>query len=254
MGYKRDNPGISHSSLATNLLNLVRFAQKVSVPFVDMKREDVLGYLDSLEKPESLDPTYKWKGFYNAFEITVTRFFKWFYHPGIDADDRPKPAIVAGLKKAKPKGGKKRKRYGPGDVWTLEVFLKYCPDPRVKAYHGLAIDTGAHPHELLKLKIEDIIWPPDGQPPKFILNGKTGPRTNISMRYHKYLRNFIDQHPKRSIPGTVLIYSKKTGSILNEDALCQIYTKKLKPYFIKLLDTTIGQDDRSKIFYLLKKP
>ncbi len=98
MAYKRDNPGVAHSRLATNLLNSVRFAQKVNKPIVDMS-EDVLGNLDSLEKPESLDPTHKWKGFYNAFEITVTRFFKWFYHPDIDSDDRPKPAIVAGLKK-----------------------------------------------------------------------------------------------------------------------------------------------------------
>jgi integrase len=257
MAYKRDNPGIAHSSLATNLLNLVRFAEKVNKPFVDMKREDVLGYLDGLEKPESLDPTHRWKEFYNLFEITVTRFFKWFYHPDVDADDRPKPPIVAGLKIAKPKGGKKRKRYGPGDMWTLEdneIFLKYCPDPRIKAYHGLAIDTGARPHELLKLKIGDIVWPPDGQPPRFILNGKTGSRTNRSIRYHKYLRNFIDQHPRRSIPSSILIYSKKTGGILNEDALCQIYTKKLKPYFVKLLDQAIGQDDRNKIFHLLKSP
>jgi hypothetical protein len=57
MAYKRDNPCIAHSSLATNLLNLVRFAEKVIKPFVDMERDDVLGYLDGLEKPKSLDPT-----------------------------------------------------------------------------------------------------------------------------------------------------------------------------------------------------
>jgi len=50
MAYKRDIPGIAHSSLATNLLNLVRFAQKVNKPFLDMKRDDVLGYLDIFEK------------------------------------------------------------------------------------------------------------------------------------------------------------------------------------------------------------
>jgi hypothetical protein len=68
------------------------------------------------------------------------------------------------------------------------------------------------------------------------------------MRYHKYLRNFIDQHPKRSIPSSILFYSKKTGGILNEDALCQIYTKKLKPYFVKLLDTAyeVEEGKRSK--------
>ena len=257
IAYKRDNPGIAHSSLTMNLLNLVRFAEKVSKPFAEMTRDDLLEYLYGLEKPESIDPNHRWKGFYNLFEIIVTRFFKWFYYPDISANERPKPAIVIGLKKARPKGGKKRKRHGPGDMWASEdneVFLKYCPDPRIKGYHALAIDTGARPHELLKLKIEDIIWPPNGEPPMFTLSGKTGPRVNRSMRYHKYLRNFIDQHPKRSIPSSILFYSKKTDGILNEDALCQIYTKKLKPYFVKLLDTAIGQDDRSKIFHLLKKP
>lgn len=108
MAYKRDNPGIAHSSLATNLLNLVRFAEKVIKPFVDMERDDVLGYLDGLEKPESLDPTRKWKGFYNAFSNGSTIKILMLIIP--------KPAIVAGLKKAKPKGGKKRKMYGPGDM------------------------------------------------------------------------------------------------------------------------------------------
>lgn len=53
-----------------------------------------------------------------------------------------------------------RKAYKPTDMWTLEdnlVFLKYCPDPKMVCYHALAI-AGARPHEILALKIEDIIW------------------------------------------------------------------------------------------------
>jgi len=87
------------------------------------------------------------RGMYNLFVIIITRFFKWLYYPDIDADERPKPVVVAGLRKAKPKGGKKRKRYGPGDMWGLddnEVFLKYCPDPRIKGYHALILGD----HEL----------------------------------------------------------------------------------------------------------
>jgi integrase len=257
VSYKRDNPGIANSTLSITLLNLIRFAERVNKPFTNISYEDVLKYLDGFRKSESLDPNGRWRGMYNLFVIIITRFFKWLYYSDIDADERPKPVVVGGLRKAKPKGGKKRKRYGPGDMWGLddnEVFLKYCPDPRIKGYHALAIDTGARPHELLGLKIEDIIWPPDGQPPRFILNGKTGPRVNRSMRYHKYLRNFIDQHPKRSIPSSILFYSKKTGGILNEDALRLIYVDKLKPYFTKLLDNPIGQDDRNQILHLLKKP
>jgi len=109
---------------------------------------------------------------YNLFKIIITCFFKWFYAPDISSEDRPKPTIVANLKTAKPKGGKKRKRYGPNDMWTIidnEIFFKYCPDARIIGYHSLAVDVGARPHELLGLKIEDIIWPPDGQPPRLSL-------------------------------------------------------------------------------------
>jgi integrase len=257
VSYKRDNPGIANSTLSITLLNLVRFAEKVNKPFTNMSYEDVLKHLDGFRKSESLDPNGRWRGMYNLFVIIVTRFFKWLYYADIDANERPKPVVVAGLRKAKPKGGKKRKRYGPGDMWDLddnEVFLKYCPDLRIKGYHALAIDTGARPHELLNLTIENIIWPPNGEPPLFTLNGKTGPRVNRAMRYHKYLRNFIDQHPKRSIPSSILFYSKKTGGVLNEDALRLIYVDKLKPYFTKLLDDPIGQDDRNQILHLLKKP
>lgn len=255
--YKRGNPGIASSTLTMYLLNLVRFAEYVNKPFADMTSDDILRYLDSFSKSEKEDPNQRWKGMYNLFRVIVTYFFKWFYAPDIISSDRPKPAIVANLRNAKPKGGKKRKRYGLGDMWTLddnEVFFKYCPDPRIIGYHALAIDTGARPHELLKLKIEDIIWPPDGSPPKFILNGKTVPRTVCAMRYHRYVKYSIEQHPKHAIPSSILFYSKKTDGILNGNSLYQIYVGELKPYFHKLLDTAIGQEDRKKITHLLKKP
>ena len=142
LSYRRDNPGIAESALATYCLYLVRFAQKVNKPFGDMTLDDLLGYLETLKKPDS----EKWRETWNLFLVIITRFFKWFYYPNIPAGERPKPAIIAGLKKAKPKGGKRKKVFGPKDLWEEEdneIFFKYCPDVRIKAYHGLAIDTGA---------------------------------------------------------------------------------------------------------------
>jgi integrase/recombinase XerD len=222
-----------------------------------LEREDVLGYLEGIKKPESADPTQKWIGTYNLYLVLITRFFKWFYHPDIPCSERPKPAIVANLKKAKYRGGKKRKAYKPTDMWTLEdnlVFLKYCPDPKMVCYHALAIDTGARPHEILSLKIEDIIWPPDGGYPRFVVHGKTGMRSLISCRFHKYIRKWQERHPKRSIPSSILIYSEKIGGFLNGRSLRAMYTDKLKSYFTKLLDEPIGQDDRNQILHLLQKP
>jgi len=48
LSYRRDNPGIAESTLATYCLYLVRFAQKVNKPFGDMTLDDLLGYLEIL--------------------------------------------------------------------------------------------------------------------------------------------------------------------------------------------------------------
>jgi hypothetical protein len=44
--------------------------------------------------------------------------------------------------------------YKPSDLWTEEeheLFLKYCPSPRDKAFHSMAYDTSARPGELVLL-------------------------------------------------------------------------------------------------------
>jgi hypothetical protein len=99
----------------------------------------------------------------------------------------------------------------------------------------------------LGLKIEDIIWPPNGGPPTFVVSGKTGSRSLTSLRYHRYIREWIELHPKRSIPSSILIYSKKTGGKLNEKSLRERYKSVLRPYFTRLLDEAIGQQDRNQI-------
>jgi hypothetical protein len=55
---------------------------------------------------------------------------------------------------------KKRKtNVKPTQLWTAmedQVFLKYCPDPRVALYHVMADDTSGRPHELLAKRIGDV--------------------------------------------------------------------------------------------------
>jgi integrase len=102
-------------------------------------------------------------------------------------------------------------------MWTLEnqnIFFKYCPSKKIKCYHAIAVDTGARPHEILGLRIEDIIWPPDGRPPTFTVSGKTGSRPLPLLRFHRYVREWIEQHPKRAVPSSILILSKRGGMLL----------------------------------------
>jgi Phage integrase family len=131
--------------------------------------------------------------------------------------------------------------------------LKYCPDKRIKCYHAIAASTGARPHEILKLKISDIDWLSDGGFPNIPAEGKTGKRNVTMYFFYKYVKEWIELHPKRPVHSSYLIYSKKTGEMLGEDSLRGIYERDLYAHFIKLLEEPIGQDDRNRIEQLLRK-
>lgn len=50
--------------------------------------------------------------------------------------------------------------YTAKDMWTDEddqLFLKYCEDPLIRLYHSMSRDVSNRPHELLKVRIGDII-------------------------------------------------------------------------------------------------
>jgi len=201
--YKHETD-VKDSTLTTNLLYLLRFVHKVNKPFADMTREDVIGYLNSIKIGN------KWRRTFKLLCIYLTRFFRWFYHPGLSPKERPRPQVVENLGKVKI-DRKKDRPYKHTDMWTLEnhnIFFKYCPSKKIKCYHAIAVDTGARPHEILGLKIEDIIWPLDGKPPTFTVSGKTGSRPLPLLRFHRYVREWIEQHPKRAVPSSILILTE----------------------------------------------
>ena len=89
--------------------------------FKDLTREDIIAFLDSIRKPESVDPLHKWIGTYNLFRIELFRFFKWLYSPAsIDASKRPKPSVIENIPKLR---RKEVSIYKPSDLWTPEDDL-----------------------------------------------------------------------------------------------------------------------------------
>ena len=87
--------------------------------------------------------------------------------------------------------------YKPSDLWTQrdnEIFLKYCPSKRDKAFHSMAIDTSARPHELLGLKIKDIhfkVSPRGIQYAEVLVSGKTKTRTVPLLSSLPYIKEWI---------------------------------------------------------------
>ena len=125
--------------------------------FEDTTRDDVISFLDSFRKTETVDPLHKWIGTYNAYRVNLVRFFKLLYYPDVPKRERPKPAVIENIHEQK---RREQSIYKPSNLWTPEddlLFLKYCPSKRDKCYHAVSRDLSCRPpHELLKLKIKDV--------------------------------------------------------------------------------------------------
>jgi integrase len=137
------------------LTRLSRFHNSSKL-FINMKREDILSYLNSLRKPD--DPLHKWIGTYNLHVANLVRFFKWLCNPSVDPRQRPKPEVLNNIPKLK---RKEISIYKPSDLWTVEddlLFLRWCTNKRDRCYHAISRDLSARPHEILNLRIKDIIF------------------------------------------------------------------------------------------------
>jgi integrase len=249
-------------NVKTNRNTLNRLLQfRHDKPFVNMKREDIISYLNSIRKSEGVDPLHKWIGTYNSRLRNLIRFFKWLYSPTKAPGQRPKPRILYNVPQLR---RKETSIYKPSDLWTLEddlIFLKWCPSPRDRCYHAISRDLSARPSEILNLKIKDIIIKNVGtkQYAEVLVNGKTGSRHLPLIDSLPYVKEWLDQHPQRSNRNSYLICTlirSNVGSQLTRNGLLHIYTRQYKKkYFPMLLRSpTISNEDKQKIQDLLDKP
>jgi hypothetical protein len=73
-----DNHRINYLSC---LCILSQFHSTTNKTYKEMSREDILLFLDSFRKSESIDPLHKWIGTYNLYRTLLSYFFKWLYFP-----------------------------------------------------------------------------------------------------------------------------------------------------------------------------
>jgi integrase/recombinase XerD len=231
--------------------------------FKDMTRQDILNFLDKFRKSEQADPLHKWVGTYEISRIILLRFFRWLYYPDLPEDKRPKPAIMENINKIK---RREISVYKPTDLWTEEddvLFYKYCPSVRDRCWHAVTRDTGCRPHELLRLKIKDVVIQQlDGgyHIARITVNGKTGVRNVRLNNAYPFYKEWISNghHPFSSNPNAFLFCGmgrKNTGRKISVDAIQAVYEKYKKEHFPKLLeDPTVPEEDKRKIRDLLRKP
>lgn len=229
--------------------------------FREVTRQNIIDFLDSLRKPETLDPMHKWIGTRNLYLVHLVRFFKWLYYPDTEHSKRPKPEIVQNISRLR---RKEKSTYKPSDMWTQEddlLFCRYCPSKRDKAYHMIARDTSARPHEILRLKIKSVVWnrTSDGKIYASVLvNGKTGSRSLLLTDSIPYLKDYLNtEHPMPNTVESPLICAtgKALGRRLSPTALYHIYSSYRRRVFPNILNNNdLPEEDKLKLQNLLTKP
>ena len=259
----RTEINLSENYKAITLNTLSRLSQfyKGSRPFIRMKREHIVAFLESLRKQDNDDPMHRWIGTYNLYLTVLSRFFKWLCNPTrLEPNQRQKPEMLQNIPKLK---RKEVSIYKPTDLWTLEddlLFLKWCPNKRDRCYLAISRDLSARPHEILDLQIKDIIFKQAGnkQYAEVLVNGKTGTRHLPLIDSLPYVKDWLDQHPQRNNPNAYFICSmfrSNVGGRLTRIGLLHIFTKQYRDYFLKLTnDSTVPKEERQGIRDLLKKP
>jgi integrase/recombinase XerD len=242
--------------------------------FEDMMatRDDILLYLDSCRKPENEDPLHKWIGTYNIRRIILFRFFKWLYYPDVDSSKRRselsvqgrKPECIIGIPQIK---RKEISCYKPSDLWSQEddlLFLKWVTNKRDRCYHTMSRDLSARPHEILNLKIKDVIFKTvdNGrkQYAEVPVNGKTDSRHIPLIQSIPYIKDWLSNHPSRNNQNAPLFVGLGRRSSMGRrqltfDGLYHIYKYYKHEFFPRLLeDPTVSNEDKEKIKNLLAKP
>ena len=196
-----------------NIQTLAKLSQffKNQISFKQMTRDNILLFLDSYRKTDAQDSMHHWIGSYNLLLVILIRFFKWLYYPQLAPIDRKiKPEVVENIFHIK---RKEQSIYKPSDLWTREddiLFLKYCPSKRLRCYHAISRDTSCRPHEILKLRIKDIVFKTSGhyQCAEVLVNGKTGSRSIPLFDSIPYVKDWLDERPLRGNTNSFLISGK----------------------------------------------
>jgi integrase len=265
------NPRLT--TIRTTIQVLAELSKSVGIAkkFSDMTRDDILLYLDKCRKLENDDPLHKWIGSYNIRRIILLRFFRWIQYPDVANPDKRnelsnlerKPECIQDIPQLR---RKEISCYKPSDLWTQEddlLFLKWVTNKRDRCYHTMSRDLSARPHEILNLKIKDIVFKTTDngkcQYAEVLVNGKTGLRHIPLIQSIPYIKDWLSNHPSRNNPKSPLFVSLGKYSMgrrqLTLNGLYQIYRDYKEEFFPRLLkDSTVSNEDKEKIKALLTKP
>lgn len=179
--YDRDaklNRNDSPKTRQNRMILLVKLAEHVKKPFMEMTADDLKDFIYSRQvSPASKD----------AYKAIIQKFYKWHYN----TDD--KPDVVKWMRK-----GSNTKKKLPDDLLSLDEIkdlINVSDNPRDAALIAIFYDAGGRLGEILGLKQKDVKTDEYGF--YIMVNGKTGQRRIRLTISAPYIKALLNNHPHK---------------------------------------------------------
>jgi integrase/recombinase XerD len=197
-----------------NVIYLARFLGKISLKNISAKKLEE--FVNSKRKDVSVDPDRKSLSTYNDYVIRLRFFYRWLYNKNKRSESRKEwvnPNVIKNIKTRSTKN--KKKTYSKGNIWILnelQSIIKYEPHLRNKALILLSYDSNSRPHELTKLRIENIRFMDKYAEGEIPFDTKTGRRDILLRGSFPYCRDWLNQHPHRNNPNAYFFYDLRDST------------------------------------------
>lgn len=176
-------------------------------PFEDISKEDIVGFLNDLEKSKYSD----WSK--HDFKVALKKFFKWLKN----TEDYPEEVrwIKTSFKNGKTKL--------PEELLTeeeIEKMLKACYRSRDRAFISLLYESGCRIGEVLSLRIKHLSFDKYGV--QIMVDGKTGMRRIRLVMASPYLTSYLDQEHKNKDNPKAYLFQNDQENFLSYQSISKI--------------------------------
>jgi len=200
------------------------------------------------------DTEGKWITTWNQYCIWLTTFFRWLTNKD-EEEDESNWETPSFLQKIKPKKCLRDSPYGDSEIWERDEILriiKYA-DIRDQAIITLMWDLNARNHEIIQLRIYDIVLKEQYGQGTIPSNTKTGGGPILLRCSFPYIRDWLNKHPFKNESKARLICSLRNGKPINPDAIQRVM-KRLLLRIKRMIESEsiTNKEEKEKLEFLLR--
>jgi len=217
--------GLSVARVEKYAGHLKQIALAMDTDFRSATRKDIERFIHSIHVSDYSEWTKR------DFRITLKKFYRWL------RDSERDPPEVAWLRS----DVKNHRRKLPEELLDekdVQMMIDACGNSRDRALISTIYESGCRIGEVASLKIKHVV--PYSYGFRLIVNGKTGSRRILTVSSAPYLKEWINEHPRKHDPQSYLWITRdyrnarmcynSIGSILSGAAWRAGIKKKVNPH------------------------